>query len=120
AERRQLQDILTCVREKCTIQTAGLLLHANAERYLKPVQEMHRLFRDYPEAIVHTLEIAQACRFSLDELQYIYPEEIVSEGRTPMEELTYLTWKGARECFGDSVPEKIRSTLEMELTFIAK
>lgn len=120
AERRQLQDVLTCVREKCTIQTAGFRLHANAERYLKPVQEMHRLFRHYPEAIANALEIAEACRFSLDELQYIYPEEIVSEGRTPMEELTYLTWKGAKESFGDPLSEKIRSTLEMELTFIGR
>lgn len=119
-ERRQLQDVLTCIREKCTIQTAGFRLHANAERYLKPVEEMHRLFRQYPEAIENALAIAEACRFSLDELQYIYPEEIVSEGRTPMEELVHLTWKGARECFGDPLPEKIRSMLEMELAFIAR
>src|SRR6476620_10514966 len=50
-ERRQLQDILTCVREKCTIYNAGYRLHPNAERYMKPIEEMQRLFRKYPEAI---------------------------------------------------------------------
>lgn len=119
-ERRQLQDVLTCIRDKCTIQTAGFRLHANAERYLKPVEEMHRLFRHYPDAISNTMDIANACHFSLDELQYIYPEEIVSEGRTPMEELTHLTWKGAKDYFGHPLPDTIRSTLDMELAFIRK
>lgn len=118
--RRQLQDVLTCIREKCTIHNAGFRLHANAERYLKPVEEMHRLFRQYPEALAHGLALADACRFSLDELEYIYPEEIVSEGRSPMEELEYLTWKGGRECFGDPLPEKMRATLTMELEFIGR
>ncbi len=58
--RRELQDILTCVREKCTIHNAGFRLHANAERYLKPAAEMQRLFRQYPEAITHTQEISEA------------------------------------------------------------
>ena len=119
-ERRELQDILTCIREKCTIHTAGFKLHQNAERYLKPAKEMQRLFRDYPEAIRHAQEIADACRFSLDELKYRYPEEITSEGRTPMEELIYLTWKGAHEHFGEEIPEKIRKTIKMELEFIGR
>lgn len=119
-ERRPLQDVLTCIREKCTIHTAGYRLHANAERYLKPVQEMHRLFRQYPHAIENALEIVEACCFSLDELHYLYPEEIVSEGRTPMEELTFLAWKGARNFFGDPLPEKIRAAVEMELAFIRR
>jgi error-prone DNA polymerase len=119
-ERRELQDILTCVREKCTIHTAGFKLHQNAERYLKSAKEMQRLFRDYPKAIYHAQEIADACRFSLDELKYLYPEEITSEGRTPMEELIYLTWKGANEHFGDEIDEKIKTTIEMELEFIGR
>ena len=119
-ERRELQDILTCVREKCTIHTAGFKLHQNAERYLKPAKEMERLFRDYPEALHHAQEIAEACRFSLDELKYLYPEEITSEGRTPMEELTYLTWKGGHERFGNDIPKKIRDTIKMELEFIGR
>src|SRR5690606_32118040 len=63
-ERRELQDILTCIREKCTIQEAGFRLHANAERYLKPIEEMHRLFREYPDAILRTKEIAEALMLS--------------------------------------------------------
>ena len=98
-ERRELQDILTCIREKCTIHHAGFKLHSNAERYLKPRDEMERLFRQYPDAIYHTEEIAEACRFSLDSLQYVYPEELTSEGRTPQEELVHLTWRGARKQF---------------------
>ena len=119
-ERRELQDILTCVREKCTIQTAGFRLHANAERYLKPVEEMHRLFKEYPDAILRTKEIAEACSFSLDQLKYLYPEEITSEGRQPQEELVHLTWEGAKERFGEDLPEKIQKTLEYELGFIGR
>lgn len=120
AERRELQDVLTCIREKCTIHSAGFKLHPNAERYLKPIEEMHRLFRQYPEAIKRTLELADACQFSLDELKYLYPEEITSEGRTPMEELVYLTWKGAHEHFGEVIPPKIKETIDMELDFIGR
>jgi error-prone DNA polymerase len=64
-ERRQLQDVLTCIREKCTIHSAGFRLYQHAERYLKPIDEMRRLFRQYPEALVASQEIADACRFSL-------------------------------------------------------
>jgi len=120
SDRRELQDVLTCIREKCTIHSAGFRLHSNAERYLKPIDEMYRLFRQYPEAIKRTLELADACRFSLDELKYLYPEEITNEGRTPMEELVYLTWKGAHEHFGENIPEKVRETIEMELEFIGR
>lgn len=118
SERRELQDILTCIREKCTIYTAGFRLHPNAERYLKPAEEMERLFRHYPEAIRRTREIADACRFSLNELCYEYPEEITSEGRSPQEELAYLTWKGARKRFGDKIPQKSIDAIHYELGFI--
>ena len=119
-QRRELQDVLTCIREKCTIQSAGFRLHKNAERYLKPIPEIHRLFRQYLEAIENALELADSCHFSLDELKYLYPEEITSEGRTPMEELVYLTWKGAHEYFGKEIPEEIRKTIDMELEFIRR
>ncbi|MCH5684287.1 hypothetical protein LWM68_08430 [Niabella sp. W65] len=107
-DRRELQDILTCVREKKTIHNAGYLLCQNAERYMKPAKEMQRLFRQYPEAIRRTGQIADACTFSLDELQYVYPEELTTEGHTPQQELIRLTWKGAAEQFGNDIPEKIR------------
>jgi error-prone DNA polymerase len=116
--RRELQDILTCVREKCTIQTAGFRLHRNAERHLKPIEEMQRLFRQYPDAIQRTLEIAELCQFSLDSLEYIYPEEITSEGRTPQEELEYLSWKGAKEFFGEPIPKKVIDNINHEMAFV--
>lgn len=120
AGRRELQDILTCVREKYTIHNAGFKLHSNAERYLKPAHEMQRLFRPYPDAIVRTQEIADACKFSLDSLEYIYPEEITSEGRSPMEELVHLTWQGANEKFSNAIPEKVAATIREELAFMEK
>lgn len=119
-ERRQLQDVLACIREKCTIHSAGFLLYQNAERYLKPEDEMQRLFRQYPEALETAGEIADACRFSLDSLKYIYPEEIISGGRTPQEELVMLTWQGAHEKFGEQIPEKIAQTIHYELEFMER
>ncbi|MEJ7677095.1 MAG: PHP domain-containing protein [Segetibacter sp.] len=116
--RRQLQDVMTCIREKCTIYNAGFRLHPNAERYLKPADEMLRLFRQYPEAIERTQELAEACQFSLDELKYEYPEEITSEGRTPQQELTFLAWEGARQHFGENIPEKTIIAINHELAFI--
>ena len=120
AERRQLQDVLTCIREKRTIYNAGYLLHSNAERYLKPQAEMLRLFRQYPEAIENTQHIANACVFSLDELKYEYPEEITSEGRTPQEELAWLSWRGAEERYGKNVPAKTVEAINYELKLIGE
>ena len=117
-QRRELQDVLTCIREKCTISSAGFLLHQNSERHLKSSSEMQRLFRQYPDAIIRTQEIAEACQFDLASLQYVYPEEITSEGRTPQEELVVLTWEGARNMFGENIPEKTKDTIEYELAFI--
>jgi error-prone DNA polymerase len=119
-ERRELQDVLTCIREKCTIYNAGFKLYQNAERYLKPTEEMKRLFAQYPEAIENTQKIVEACCFCLSELKYVYPEEITSEGRTPQEELIYLTWQGAKEKFGDVIPTKVKASIEYELEFIER
>ncbi|MEJ7780273.1 MAG: error-prone DNA polymerase [Daejeonella sp.] len=119
-QRRELQDILTCVREKCTIHTAGFRLHQNAERHLKPIDEMLRLFRQYPEAIHNTQEIAEACEFSLDSLKYVYPLELTNNGRTPHEELEFLTWEGAREQFKNTIPEKVKKQIKEELAFMKK
>jgi error-prone DNA polymerase len=118
--RRELQDVLTCIREKCTIHTAGFRLHGNAERYLKPVDELQRLFRDYPEAIKNALEIAEACTFSLDTLKYIEPEEAVVDGLSPLERLTRFTWDGARGRYGEQVPKKVKDQIIFELAFIEK
>jgi error-prone DNA polymerase len=118
--RRELQDVLTCVREKCTIQEAGFRLHQNAERYMKEVAEMKRLFRRYPSAIENTLAISSACKFSLDELKYVYPEEINQSGRAPLEELEHLTWKGAHSFYGEEIPEKVVAMVNHELEFVAQ
>jgi error-prone DNA polymerase len=118
ASRRELQDVLTCIREKCTIYNAGFKLHPNAERHLKTMDEMERLFRHYPEAIFRSQEISEACQFSLDNLKYEYPEEITSDGRTPQEELAFLAWRGAREHFGETIPEKTIAAINYELGFI--
>jgi len=116
--RRQLQDVLTCIREKCTIYNAGFRLYPNAERHLKSEKEMLRLFRQYPNTIKRTQEIVEACQFSLSEIKYEYPKEITNEGRTPQEELACLSWKGATQRYGDHIPEKVASAIRHELAFI--
>src|SRR3569833_3074078 len=92
--RRELQDVVTCVREKCTITNAGFKLYANAERYFKDKQEMDRLFLEYRDAIARTIEIADACLFSLDTLKYLEPEWVSPDGRTADEHLAAHTWVG--------------------------
>lgn len=118
--RRELQDIVTCIREKCTIHTAGFRLHHNAERHLKPAEEMVRLFRQYPDAIRRTQEIAESCQFSLDELKYEYPEELTTEGRNTQEELRFLAYEGATFHYGEQLPEKTIAAIEHELSFISQ
>ena len=116
--RRELQDVLTCIREKCTIHTAGFKLHANAERYIKPIDEVHRLFREYPEAIENALAIAADCQFSLDTLKYIEPEEKIIDGLTPQQRLTQYTWEGASKRYADGIPDKVADQIKFELDFI--
>jgi error-prone DNA polymerase len=120
AERRELQDVLTCIREKCTIHTAGFKLHPNAEQFLKPLDEVYRMFRDYPDALINTQLISAACSFSLDELKYLEPEERIVDGLTLHQQLTKITWDGAKERFGDPVSEKHRRQIEFELAFIER
>jgi error-prone DNA polymerase len=119
-ERRPLQDVLTCIREKCTIQTAGFHLEANAERHLKTPDEMARLFAPWPEALARTLEIAELCRFSLGELKYEYPDEPVPPGKTAMQHLTDLAWAGADWRYPGGVPQKVKDLLVKELALIAE
>ncbi|NOW97170.1 error-prone DNA polymerase [Mucilaginibacter sp. SG564] len=118
--RRELQDVLTCIRKKCTIHTAGFKLYPNAERFLKEKQEITRLFRVYPQALENTRVISDACNFSLDELKYITPEDQVVEGLSSQQRLAKLTWDGAKERFGEPVPEKHRQQIAFELDFIEK
>jgi error-prone DNA polymerase len=119
-ERRVLQDVVTCIREGCTIDAAGLRLNAHAERHMKPAAEMARLFRDYPDAVARTIEIAERCRFNLGELRYEYPDEITEEGRTPQEELAHLAWQGAAKHYPSGIPSKVQTQIEHELALIAE
>jgi len=116
--RRLLQDVLTCVRHGCTIQEAGLRLFPNGERYLKPPASMHAIFADYPQAIHRGIQIADRCAFSLDELRYEYPDEVVPAGRTPLEHLADLTWRGAEARYPQGVPDRVRDLLQHELKLI--
>ena len=119
-QRRALQDVLTCIREGVTIHEAGLKLAPNAERHLKSPSEMARLFAGYEAALVRTIEIADACRFSLDELVYEYPDEPVPPGKTPQSYLQELTWEGARWRYPEGIPEKVAQLIWRELELIAQ
>ena len=118
--RRPLQDVLTCIREKTTIETIGKRLEANAERYLKPADEMARLFRDVPEAVAETMRFASRITFSLAQLKYQYPDEPVPPGKTAQRHLEDLTWQGAHERFPVRISPKTRKVLHKELRLIRK
>ncbi|MFN4142713.1 error-prone DNA polymerase [Aestuariivirga sp.] len=118
--RRVLQDVVTAIREGVEVAEAGYLLEANAERHLKTPDEMARLFRDHPQAIANTLAIAKACRFSLDELRYEYPEEPIPQGSTPQAHLAHLAWEGAKTRYPQGVPPKVKENIARELALIEK
>ncbi len=117
-QRKALLDVVTCIREGCTIDEAGFRLAANAERHLKSPREMAHLFRGHPQALARTLEIVARCTFSLDELSYEYPDEVTEEGRTPQQELAHLTWRGAGERYPGGLPGGVKATIEHELALI--
>jgi error-prone DNA polymerase len=117
-DRRDAQDAFAAIRHHCTVAKAGYRLFANAERHLKPADEMARLFDRWPEAVARTAEIARRCRFSLDELKYEYPDDEAPEGVAPQEHLEKLTREGALEHYPDGVPEAVRDQLSHELALI--
>ncbi|WP_374470837.1 error-prone DNA polymerase [Phenylobacterium sp.] len=119
-ERRPLQDVLTCIRETCTLQEAGLRLEANAERHLKWPEEMARLFAKFPGAVERSVEIAGRIGFDLSQLRYEYPDEPVPPGKSPMQHLRDLTWQGAAWRFPAGVPDKERRVIAHELELIEK
>jgi error-prone DNA polymerase len=118
--RRPLQDVLTCIREHCTVDTAGFRLHANAERHLKPAPEIARLFRGHEAALAHTIEIVERCHFDLDELRYEYPVDTVPPDRTAQAELESLARAGAAERFPRGVPQSVQMQLAHEFALIGK
>ena len=117
-ERRALQDVLTCIREKTTLDNAGSLLAANAERHLKTHAEMERLYRDAPESVSETERFLDGARFSLDELSYQYPDETIEGFETAQDALEALSWAGATKRYPEGVPEKVRETLARELSIV--
>jgi error-prone DNA polymerase len=119
-DRRPLADVLTCIREKVVIDRAGRRLAANAERFLKPPDEMARLFRDAPEAIEETLHLSGELTFSLDELRYEYPDESIDGFANAQDALTHLTYQGARQRYPNGLPAKVRAAIEHELALIAQ
>jgi error-prone DNA polymerase len=119
-EQRDLQDVLTCIREGLTIAEAGRRLEVNAERHLKTPDEMARLFRDCPEAIKETGNLLKKIGFSLDQLKYEYPDEPVPPGWEPQAWLEELTRRCASQRYPNGVPDKVAKLISDELALIAK
>jgi error-prone DNA polymerase len=117
ASRRMLQDVVSCIRQGCTIDEAGFRLERHADRFLKDPAEMARLFERHPEALARTGEILRRCRFSLDELRYQYPSE-TEAGETAQEKLERLTWEGAGRRYRKDLPDHVAAQLRHELTLI--
>ncbi len=118
--QRPLHDVLTCIGAGTTIAEAGRILEANAERHIKPADEMARLFADCPEALAQTLRLMERVRFSLDDLRYQYPLEPVPQGWEAQAWLEHMVLEAARERYGAELPEKVRKLLDEEFALIAK
>jgi error-prone DNA polymerase len=117
-ERRALQDVVTCIREHRTLEEAGTLLETNAERHLKPAEEMIRLFGDASGAIGQTTRFFKRCKFSLDELKPHYPGEFRHGYATAHDALVALTNEGALRRYPKGVPQSVCDTLAKELEII--
>ncbi len=120
AEQRDLQDVLTCIREGVSIERAGRLLEANAERHLKMAQEMIRLFRDAPEAIAETEHLLSRIEFDLAQFKYEYPDEPVPPGWNDQDWLEELVRRCSEVRYPQGVPEKVSGLLTKELELIRK
>jgi error-prone DNA polymerase len=118
ARRRYLQDVLTAIRKKTTVAELGAARFPNGERRLRSAEEMQLLFSACPSAVARTVEVADRCTFSLDELRYDYPEELCPEGETPISYLARLAWAGASDRYPAGVPPKVSQLIERELALI--
>jgi error-prone DNA polymerase len=120
-ERRILQDVMTCIRERTSIDEAGFRRERFADRHMKAPDEMARLFAAFPEALENAASIADQCRFSLSELRYQYPREEVA-GLSAQQTLEQLTWDaaGRRYRYAACVPPKMQGQLQHELSLIAE
>ncbi|MGH9392229.1 MAG: error-prone DNA polymerase, partial [Vicinamibacteria bacterium] len=117
-ERRDLQDVLTAIRNGTTVRTAGRLLKPNAEYALKTEIAFRDLYADDPRAVERTLEVAERCEFSLKDIRYRYPAERLPEGRTTSAWLEHLTFEGARWRYGGETSEDMCRQLRKELDLI--
>ena len=117
-EARPLQDVMTAIREKTTIDGLGFKRERDMDRNLKSPQEMERRFAAFPDAIQASDDIAAECRFDLGEIQYQYPYEQVMEGRTAQEALAALTDAAAEQMFPSGVPKPYRDQIDHELRLI--
>jgi error-prone DNA polymerase len=115
--RKRLQDALTAVRHKLPLVQCGVRLFANAERYLRPLYRLARIYP--PELLAETLAITERCTFSLDELRYEYPEEVVPPGETPTTYLRRATYEEAVRRYPQGMPESVCELIEYELHLIA-
>lgn len=118
--RRQLQDVVTCIRKNATIDDVGFERERHADRYLKPSHEMERLFPRYPEALARTMEIAARCKFSLEELTYQYPEEALIPGKSAQESLEQYVWECVPNRYPEGLPPDVLKTVRHELDLIQK
>ncbi|MGE4404304.1 error-prone DNA polymerase [Pseudomonas sp.] len=119
-EARLLQDVVTAVREKCTVDELGYRREVNADRALKSPAEMVRRFAAYPDALQASVDIAQACTFDLGELAYQYPHERVIEGLTAQEALEQMTADAVEQMFDGNVPQAYLGQIAHELRLIAE
>ncbi len=116
--RRMLQDTITAIREKVTVDRAGFALYSNGERYLRSPELIASI---YPAGLIEeTLHIAGLVDFSLDEICYEYPHELVPDGETPTSFLRQLTEQGMRRRWPDGAPKKVVELVEHELDLIAE
>ncbi len=116
--RRALQDTLTAIRLGVPVAKAGLALQASGERHLRPVARLEKIYP--PELLDETMRIAGLCDFSLDELKYEYPEEIVPDGKTAPQYLAELTEAGLNWRYPEGVPQIVRESAGKELALIAE
>ncbi|PTQ68522.1 error-prone DNA polymerase [Pseudomonas sp. GV071] len=116
--RRALQDTMTAIRHHCTVAEAGLRLFANGERHLRPLANLAALYP--PTLLAETLTIAARCSFSLDQLRYQYPHELVPAGHTATSWLKQLAEEGMPWRWPAGVPDKAREQVERELAVIAE
>ncbi len=116
--RRRLQDVLTCIRHRLPLAEIGRRTRPNAEHALRPPVSFAALFAEDPHAVGRTLEVAERCSFSLDELRYRYPSEQLPDGSTSAEWLRTLTFEGARKRYDGTIPPAVAAQLEKELELI--